>query len=126
MQFSVCQAVAMASPPAICPGTFPIGVEEDTPDKYEHFQQVSLRSQLGVILKVIGRGRTSPNRLMRHKVGARTFLLGYWMMTTFMLQGVRVRVRGSVCALMLVVAGGAQVLVPAGSGGVPVGEPDRS
>jgi hypothetical protein len=48
------------------------------------------------------------------------------MMTTFMLQGVRVRVRGRVCAPILVVIGGAQVLVPAGSGGVPVGEPDWS
>jgi len=57
---------------------------------------------------------------------ARTFRLGYWMITRFMLQGVRVRVRGRVCAPMLVVIGGAHVLVPAGSGGVPVGEPDRS
>ncbi len=52
--------------------------------------------------------------------------LGYWMMTMFMLQGVRVRVRGKVCAPMVVVFGGAQVLVPTGSGGVPFGEPDRS
>jgi hypothetical protein len=51
---------------------------------------------------------------------------GYWMMTTFMLQGVRVKVRGRVCAPMLVIFGGAQVLVPTGSGGVPAGEPDRS
>ena len=57
---------------------------------------------------------------------ARTFWLGYWMMTMFMLQGARVRVRGRVCAPMLVVIGGAQVLVPDGSGGVPVAEPDRS
>jgi hypothetical protein len=56
----------------------------------------------------------------------RTLQLGYWMMITFMLQGVRVRSRGRVCAPMLVTIGGAQVLVPAGSGGVPVGEPDRS
>jgi hypothetical protein len=48
------------------------------------------------------------------------------MMTTFMLQGVSVRLRGSVCGPMLVVIGAAQVLVPAGSGGVPVGEPDSS
>jgi len=52
--------------------------------------------------------------------------VGYWMMTTFMLQGVSVRLRGSVCGPMLVVIGAAQVLVPAGSGGVPVGEPDSS
>jgi len=57
---------------------------------------------------------------------ARTCRLGYWMMTMFMLQGARVRVRGRVCAPMLVVIGGAQVLVPDGSGGVPVAEPDRS
>jgi hypothetical protein len=50
----------------------------------------------------------------------------YLMMTTFMLHGVRVRVMGRVCAPRLVVVGGAQVLVPDGSGGVPVGEPDRS
>ena len=50
----------------------------------------------------------------------------YLMMTTFMLQGVRVSVMGRVCAPRLVLVGGAQVLVPAGSGGVPVGEPDRS
>jgi hypothetical protein len=48
------------------------------------------------------------------------------MITTFMLQGVRVRIIGRVCAPMLVVVGGAQVLVPAGSGGVPVGDPERS
>jgi hypothetical protein len=56
----------------------------------------------------------------------RTFPPGYWMMTRFMLQGVRVKVRGRLCAPMLVVFGGAHVLIPAGSGGVPVGEPDRS
>ena len=43
-----------------------------------------------------------------------------------MLQGLRVKVSGRVCAPMLVVAGGAQVLVPDGSGGVPVGDPDKS
>jgi len=48
------------------------------------------------------------------------------MMIIFMLQGLRVRVMGKVCAPRLVVIGGAQVLVPTGSGGVPVGEPDRS
>lgn len=50
----------------------------------------------------------------------------YLMMTTFMLHGVRLRVRGKVCAPRLVVVGGAQVLVPDGSGKVPVGEPDWS
>ena len=47
-------------------------------------------------------------------------------MTTFMLHGVKVKLSGSVGELMLVVVGGAQVPVPAGSGIVPVGEPDRS
>jgi hypothetical protein len=66
-----------------------------------------------------------------HAVGdgtklAPTFRLCYWIMTPFMLQGARVKVRGKFCAPRLVVIGEAQVLVPAGSGGVPVGEPDRS
>ena len=48
------------------------------------------------------------------------------MMTTVMLQGARVRDSGKVGELIVVVVGGAQVLVPAGSGKVPVVEPDRS
>jgi hypothetical protein len=50
----------------------------------------------------------------------------YSMMTTFMLHGVRVKVRGRVGEVMVVVVGSAQVLVPTGSGKTPVGEPDRS
>jgi hypothetical protein len=50
----------------------------------------------------------------------------YSTMTTFMLHGVRVKVRGRVGEVMVVVVGLAQVLVPTGSGKAPVGEPDRS
>jgi hypothetical protein len=49
-----------------------------------------------------------------------------WIMTTFMLQGARVRDSGRVGELMLVVTGEAQVLVPDGSGKTPVDEPDKS
>lgn len=47
-------------------------------------------------------------------------------MTTFMLQGAKVKLSGSVGELTVLIVGGAQVLVPAGSGGVPDGEPDKS
>jgi hypothetical protein len=47
-------------------------------------------------------------------------------MTTFMLHGAKVRVSGNVGEEIVVVVGGAQVLVPNGSGKVPVGEPDKS
>jgi len=50
----------------------------------------------------------------------------YGIMTTFMLHGAKVRLSGRVGELMVLVVGGAQVLVPAGSGNVPVGEPDKS
>jgi hypothetical protein len=50
----------------------------------------------------------------------------YSTMTTFMLHGVRVKVRGKVGEVMVVVVGSAQVLVPFASGKTPVGEPDRS
>jgi len=48
------------------------------------------------------------------------------MMTTFMLHGGRVTLSGRVGEEIVVVVGGAQVLVPAGSGNVPDGEPDKS
>ena len=48
------------------------------------------------------------------------------MMTTFMLQGGRVKLSGRVGEEIVVVVGGAHVLVPAGSGIAPVGEPDKS
>jgi len=48
------------------------------------------------------------------------------MMIMFMLHGVSVKVSGRLCAPMLVTDGGAQVLVPTGSGGFPVGDPDKS
>jgi hypothetical protein len=50
----------------------------------------------------------------------------YFRMTTFMLHGVSERVSGRDCAPSVVVVGEAQVLVPDGSGGVPLGEPERS
>lgn len=52
--------------------------------------------------------------------------IAYGIMTTFMLQGAKVRLSGRVGELIVVVVGGAQVFVPAGSGKVPDGEPDKS